>query len=172
MLQRVGIAQALINDPEVVFLDEPMSGLDPIGRRDVRSLILRLRDEGRTVFFSSHILSDAETLCSRVAVLARGRLVATGALSEMLAFQARGWEVVVEGLNERAAAGMTITPRRIQQIGAGRATLEFEPELDATRIAQAVAAAGATLVSIAPVRASLEDFFMQQVAVADWERMG
>jgi ABC-2 type transport system ATP-binding protein len=173
MLQRVGIAQALINDPEVVFLDEPMSGLDPIGRRDVRSLILRLRDEGRTVFFSSHILSDAETLCSRVAVLARGRLVATGALSEMLAFQARGWEVVVEGLvDERVAAGMTPTPRRIQQIGAGRATLEFDPQLDATRIAQAVAAAGATLVSIAPVRASLEDFFVQQVAVADWERMG
>jgi ABC-2 type transport system ATP-binding protein len=172
MLQRVGIAQALINDPDVVFLDEPMSGLDPIGRRDVRSLILRLRDEGRTVFFSSHILSDAETLCSRVAVLVRGRLVATGALSEMLAFQARGWEVVVEGLDERAAAGMTLAPRRIQQIGAGRANLEFEPELDATRIAQAVEASGATLVSIAPVRASLEDFFMQQVAGADWERMG
>ena len=76
MLQRVGIAQALINDPELVILDEPMSGLDPLGRRDVRALILRLRDRGCTVFFSSHVLSDAEALCSRVAILAKGRLVA------------------------------------------------------------------------------------------------
>src|SRR5688572_8569591 len=74
MIQRVGIAQALINDPEVVFLDEPMSGLDPLGRREVRELILRLRDRGCTVFFSSHVLSDAEALCSRVAILAKGRL--------------------------------------------------------------------------------------------------
>ena len=76
MLQRVGIAQALINDPELVIFDEPMSGLDPLGRRDVRALILRLRDRGCTVFFSSHVLSDAEALCSRVAILAKGRLVA------------------------------------------------------------------------------------------------
>ena len=80
MLQRVGIAQALINDPEVVFLDEPMSGLDPLGRRDIRTLILRLRDRGCTVFFSSHVLSDAEALCSRVAILAGGRLVTAGRL--------------------------------------------------------------------------------------------
>ena len=78
MVQRVGIAQALVNEPEVVFLDEPMSGLDPLGRREVRELILKLRDEGRTVFFSSHVLSDAEALCSRVAILAKGRLVASG----------------------------------------------------------------------------------------------
>ena len=78
MLQRVGIAQALLNDPEVIFLDEPMSGLDPLGRRDVRALILELRDQGRTVFFSSHILADAEALCRRVAVVAGGRLAASG----------------------------------------------------------------------------------------------
>src|SRR5439155_17020770 len=76
MLQRVGIAQALVNDPELVIFDEPMSGLDPLGRREVRSLILRLRDRGCTVFFSSHVLSDAEALCNRVAILAQGRLVA------------------------------------------------------------------------------------------------
>src|SRR5438132_1184288 len=75
MLQRVGMAQALVNDPEIVILDEPMSGLDPLGRRDVRSLILRLRDRGCTAFFSSHVLSDAEALCNRVAILANGRLV-------------------------------------------------------------------------------------------------
>src|SRR5436189_1055621 len=78
MLQRVGIAQALVNEPELVIFDEPMSGLDPLGRRDVRTLILKLRDEGRTVFFSSHVLSDAEALCSQAAILAHGKLVAGG----------------------------------------------------------------------------------------------
>src|SRR6187402_1103427 len=97
MLQRVGIAQALINDPELVIFDEPMSGLDPLGRRDVRALILRLRDRGCTVFFSSHVLSDAEAVCSQVAILARGRLVTAGRLSDMQPFQASGWEMVVAG---------------------------------------------------------------------------
>src|SRR5438046_3873574 len=81
MLQRVGIAQALLNDPDVVIFDEPMSGLDPLGRRDVRALILGLRDRGCTVFFSSHVLADAEALCSRVAILARGRLIEIGRAS-------------------------------------------------------------------------------------------
>src|SRR5213592_4701656 len=94
MIQRVGIAQALVNDPDLVIFDEPMSGLDPIGRRDVRALILRLRDRGCTVFFSSHVLSDAEALCSRVAILAKGRLVTAGRLHEMLAFEVKGWELV------------------------------------------------------------------------------
>src|SRR5688572_18246860 len=102
MIQRVGIAQALLNDPEVVFLDEPMSGLDPLGRRDVRSLILELRDQGRTVFFSSHILADAEALCSRVAVVAGGRLAAAGRLSDMAQFKVRGWEIVASNLSPAA----------------------------------------------------------------------
>ena len=103
MLQRVGLAQALLNEPEVVFLDEPMSGLDPIGRRMVRELILGLRDRGATVFFSSHILSDAEAVCSRVAILAGGRLVASGRLTDLLAFGVKGWEVVVEGADAGGA---------------------------------------------------------------------
>src|SRR6266513_6522256 len=98
MLQRVGIAQALVNEPELVIFDEPMSGLDPLGRRDVRALILALRDRGCTVFFSSHVLSDAEALCSRVAILARGRLVASGSLNEMLEFRAGGWELIIAGV--------------------------------------------------------------------------
>src|SRR6188768_2768650 len=98
MIQRVGIAQALVNDPEVVFFDEPMSGLDPLGRREVRNLILSLRDRGCTVFFSSHVLSDAEALCNRVAVLAHGTLVANGRISDLQAFEIRGWELIVSGL--------------------------------------------------------------------------
>ncbi len=137
MLQRVGIAQALINDPELVILDEPMSGLDPLGRRDVRALILRLRDRGCTVFFSSHVLSDAEALCSRVAILAKGRLVAAGRLTEMLAFQARGWELVVAGV-ERAGR----SPRSARasaasvRIGEGRYTLELPLEPPPERLAR------------------------------------
>src|SRR5919106_330476 len=99
MLQRVGIAQALVNDPEVVFFDEPMSGLDPLGRREIRQLILQLRDRGCTVFFSSHVLSDAEALCSRVAILAGGKLVAEGHLPELLALRVRGGELVVSGVS-------------------------------------------------------------------------
>src|SRR5260221_3171844 len=112
MLQRVGIAQALVNEPDLVILDEPMSGLDPIGRRDVRAMILRLRDRGCSVFFSSHVLSDAEALCSRVAILAKGRLVASGRLSEILAFSVRGWELVVADLPEQVlgAIGTPVTP--------------------------------------------------------------
>src|SRR6187399_799847 len=122
MLQRVGIAQALVNDPELVILDEPMSGLDPLGRRDVRSLILRLRDRGCTVFFSSHVLSDAEALCSRVAIMAKGRLLTTGRLTEMLAFQARGWELVVSGTSEPAIAALGPRVRRSVRIDEGRYT--------------------------------------------------
>src|SRR6185369_12220819 len=106
MLQRVGIAQALINDPELVIFDEPMSGLDPLGRRDVRALILRLRDAGCTVFFSSHVLSDAEALCNRVAILAKGRLITSGRLTDMLALRAGGWELVVAGATDALIASL------------------------------------------------------------------
>jgi ABC-2 type transport system ATP-binding protein len=119
MLQRVGIAQALVNDPDVVFLDEPMSGLDPLGRRDIRQLILRLRDRGCTVFFSSHVLSDAEALCSRVAILARGRLVASGLLSDLLAFQVRGWELVVHNVTAAAVEAATRRGDVVQAIQLG-----------------------------------------------------
>src|SRR3954454_5928711 len=125
MLQRVGIAQALLNDPEVIFLDEPMSGLDPIGRRDVRSLILDLRDQGRTVFFSSHILADAEALCRRVAVVAGGRLAASGTLTDILAFQVRGWELIMSGLLPDMVSRVRPAVRRVTEISPGRYSLEL-----------------------------------------------
>ncbi len=164
MIQRVGIAQALLNDPEVIFLDEPMSGLDPLGRRDVRSLILELRDQGRTVFFSSHILADAEALCRRVAVVAGGRLAASGTLTEILAFQVHGWELVVSNLTPEVLARVKPSVRQTTEISPGRYALELSLEQAPDRILGDLAAAGATLVSLNPLRDTLEDFFMKRVA--------
>jgi ABC-2 type transport system ATP-binding protein len=163
MLQRVGIAQALVNDPELVIFDEPMSGLDPLGRRDVRALILRLRDRGCTVFFSSHVLSDAEALCSEVAILARGRLVATGRLTEMLAFRARGWEMVVAGVSDALAGALASRARKAVRIGEGRYVLDLPLDPPPDRLLAEIAAGGAHLVSLNPIRETLEDFFVEQV---------
>jgi ABC-2 type transport system ATP-binding protein len=172
MLQRVGIAQALINDPELVFLDEPMSGLDPLGRREIRQLILRLRDRRCTVFFSSHVLADAETLCSRVAILANGRLITAGRLSEMLAFQVHGWELVVSGLSEVALTrarqcGHVVRATRLAE---GRYALELPLTPPPERTLAELVGQGASLVSLTPMRDTLEDFFVRQVSAATQSR--
>jgi len=167
MLQRVGIAQALINEPELVILDEPMSGLDPLGRRDVRNLILRLRDRGCTVFFSSHVLSDAEALCNRVAILARGRLVTSGRLTDMLALRARGWELIVAGASDALIA--SLGPRVVQstKISEGRYTLELPLQPPPERLLADLTAGGARLASLNPVRETLEDLFVDAVTSPD-----
>jgi ABC-2 type transport system ATP-binding protein len=164
MIQRVGIAQTLLNDPEVIFLDEPMSGLDPLGRREVRSLILELRDQGRTVFFSSHILSDAEALCSRVAVVAGGRLAATGRLSDMLAFEIRGWELVIADLRPDVLARITGQLQKTTEISPQRYALELPLQVAPERMLADLTATGARLVSLNPIRDTLEDFFVRRVA--------
>jgi ABC-2 type transport system ATP-binding protein len=163
MLQRVGIAQALINDPELVIFDEPMSGLDPLGRRDVRALILRLRDRGCTVFFSSHVLSDAEALCSRVAILAKGHLVTAGRLHEMLAFEVHGWELVASGVGDALARALEPRARRIVRISEGRYTIELPLDPPPDRVLAEIAAAGASLVSLNPLRDTLEEFFVKEI---------
>jgi ABC-2 type transport system ATP-binding protein len=170
MIQRVGIAQALINDPEVVFLDEPMSGLDPLGRRDVRSLILDLRQQGRTVFFSSHILSDAEALCSRVAVVAGGRLAAAGRLTDMMAFEVHGWELVMDGLSPEVVERLRPQARSVREISPGRYSIEIAAELAPHKVLADLVATGATLISLNPVRDTLEDFFVKWVAKAGTAR--
>src|SRR5262245_7109059 len=164
MLQRVGIAQALINDPDLVIFDEPMSGLDPLGRRDVRALILRLRDRGCTVFFSSHVLSDAETLCSRVAILAKGRLMTSGRLTDMLAFRVRGWDLVASSVSDRLLQSLSARAAKVTKIGDDRYTFELPLDQAPDRILAELSAAGATTVSLNPVRDTLEDLFVQQVA--------
>ncbi len=163
MLQRVGIAQALINDPELLLLDEPMSGLDPLGRRDIRRLILELRDRGCTIFFSSHILSDAETLCSRVGILAAGRLVASGRLSEILAFEARGWELVMDGLTAPVLDRVQARIVRTTKIADGRYALELPLQPSPESLVRELAASGGRLISLNPIRETLEDFFVREV---------
>ena len=163
MLQRVGIAQALLNDPEVIFLDEPMSGLDPLGRREVRALIIELREQGRTIFFSSHILSDAEALCSRVAVVAGGRLAALGTLAELAEFEVRGWELVVANLTPHLLDRVRPNTTRVLKIGPDRYSLELSLAKPPDQILSELVAAGASVVSLNPLRSTLEDFFVQRV---------
>jgi ABC-2 type transport system ATP-binding protein len=165
MLQRVGLAQALINDPEVVVLDEPMSGLDPVGRRQVRDLIAALRTAGTTVFFSSHIIADIEVLCDRVAILARGRLAHVGRLDELRQrVDAAGHlEITVEGVAVTALAEALakLEGVRVTATPAG-ARIEVPAERDVDAALAAARGCGARLVSVQPVRQSLEDLFVGQ----------
>jgi ABC-2 type transport system ATP-binding protein len=163
MVQRVGIAQALINDPEVVFLDEPMSGLDPLGRREVRNLILSLRDRGCTVFFSSHVLSDAEALCDRVAVLAHGKLAASGRISDLQAFEIRGWELIVSALGAEVLERHRARIQRVTPLGDQRYSLELPLAPAPEILMHELLAGGAKLVSLNPIRDTLEDFFVKTV---------
>ena len=166
MVQRVGLAQAILNDPEVVFLDEPMSGLDPLGRRDVRDLILALRKRGCTVFFSSHILSDAEALCDRVAIVAQGKLAAAGHLNELLAFELQGWELVLSDVPAPLAASLASRFGTVTTLSNGRVAVKLAAEAEPDRVISALRAEGARLESLNPIRSSLEDFFMQHVRTA------
>lgn len=161
MLQRVGLAQSLVNDPEIVFLDEPMSGLDPVGRREVRDLIASLRDEGKTVFMCSHILSDIEVLCDRVAILKRGRLAQTGHLDELrqrpddphqLELIATGADAVA--LKQLLPDGhITPTPSGLR--------IEISAENEIEAVLAALRKAGGKVVSIQPVKQSLEELFLE-----------
>ena len=162
MVQRVGIAQALINDPELVFLDEPMSGLDPLGRREVRDLILELKAEGKTIFFSTHILSDAEVLCDRVAILNRGRLHGCGELGEILSLGVAVTEVVLENPGEELLKELRLYTRSVVRTGE-HVRLEVPAESDVARVLALVVRHTAKIVSVNPVKMSLEDYFMAQM---------
>ena len=167
MLQRVGLAQSLINDPEVVFLDEPMSGLDPVGRREIRELIAGLRDKGKTVFMSTHILSDIEALCDEVAILRAGKLAAAGKLDELLTSDdaTRALEINVQGVEFDAIreqvefiAGASIQPKP------NGANIQVIDESDIEAVLQITRTAGGRLASIQPVKQSLEELFVKETS--------
>ena len=166
MTQRLGIAQALINDPEVLFLDEPMSGLDPLGRREVRDLILRLKAEGKTVFFSTHILSDAEMLCDRVAILNQGRLEGCGELRQILGLEVQTVEIVLEDPAPELVDELAPLSRSRVRTGR-RVRFAIPAECDVNRILDGALHQGARIVSVNPVRVSLEDYFVDRVRVGN-----
>lgn len=162
MLQRVGLAQALIHDPEVMFLDEPMSGLDPLGRREVRDLIVGLRAQGKTIFFSSHILTDVEAMCDRVAILNKGRLIESGKLSEILKTRSNELDVVVSGVSEQALADIRSFAVAVSA-SPDTARIRLNSDRDLERLLELTHQTGGRIVSVTPVRESLEDLFVREV---------
>jgi ABC-2 type transport system ATP-binding protein len=163
MLQRVGIAQALINDPELVVLDEPMSGLDPVGRKEVRDLILRLKESGKTILFSSHILHDAELLCDRVAMILKGRLVASGHVSELIdQGTTHSVELVIDHLSPDGLEHLRpLIEKVVVQGDRLLAVLRHPGDVDAAL--DIIRAAKASLISLTPHKSSLEDLFIRMV---------
>src|ERR1700746_988428 len=159
MLRRAGIAQAILHNPKLVFFDEPMSGLDPLGRREVRDLMEQLKQEGKTVFFSTHILSDAEALCDRVAIIHRGALRGVGAVDELTSSVQGKVEVVWQG---------TQVPEFFQTLGmdchaGGDLVRAVIAETDQDAALDALRREGLHLISLTPVRGSLEDYYLQSV---------
>ncbi len=167
MLQRVALAQSLINDPEIVLMDEPMSGLDPTGRREVRELIAGLREKGTTVFMSTHILSDIEALCDEVAILRNGRLAASGNLNDLLT-QTEGTRVLeisvqnveAEAIREQIEfiAGATLSPE------ANGAIIQVLDETDIDAVLNITRKAGGRLSNIQPVKQTLEELFVKETS--------
>jgi len=161
MLQRVGLAQALVNDPEIVFLDEPMSGLDPVGRREVRDLIAALRGEGKTVFMCSHILSDIEVLCDNVAILKGGKVARSGSLDELRAHETNSIEIIATSANSdpaslaallKGVASVSSEPRGLR--------IEVADEKDVDLVLAKLRETNGKLISVNPVKQSLEDLFL------------
>lgn len=162
MLQRIGIAQALINDPKLVILDEPMSGLDPIGRREIRDIILKLKDDGKTVFFSSHILSDAEMICDRVGILNKGKLINVGRLNETLEARIRYIEVIAAGVREDIISKIEEGFERVVRRG-DRIIIRLGNENQVDTIIELIRGGNGKIISIVPQRESLEDYFIKEI---------
>ncbi|HXN52239.1 MAG TPA: ABC transporter ATP-binding protein [Candidatus Acidoferrum sp.] len=159
MLQRVGLAQAILHDPKVVILDEPMSGLDPVGRREVRDIILELKQAGKTVLFSTHILSDAEMLCDRVGVIVGGKLRGVGAPDEIVGMKAQAMEVLFEYVGP--AGGLEALLSKATQTGRRYHMQVAEVDLYATL--QQLGGAGAKILLVTQVKSTLEEYFMHLV---------
>ena len=163
MLQRVGIAQAILHEPQVVFFDEPMSGLDPMGRREVRDLMDQLRQEGKTIFFSTHILSDAEALCDRVAIIHQGELRGVGTVADLTSSTQSNVEITWQG---------TAVPPAVRALGveahlAGNEVRAVVREASQDAVIEALRRERLKLISVVPVRTSLEDYFIQKLNSAE-----
>ncbi|MGE5321621.1 MAG: ABC transporter ATP-binding protein [Actinomycetota bacterium] len=160
MLQRVGIAQAIIHDPEIVFLDEPMSGLDPIGRHEIRELIQALKDAGKTIFFSTHILSDAEALCDRVAVIHKGELRGIGVMNELRSAAGTKSEIIWQGAHALSAVVRDVAEPHVTG-DLVRATVAREQQ---DRVLEKLRQQGAMLISVTPLHGTLEEYFLAKTS--------
>jgi ABC-2 type transport system ATP-binding protein len=171
MLQRLGLAQALMNDPELIVLDEPMSGLDPIGRRLARDLIVEFKQAGKTVFFSTHILSDAESLCDRVALIRRGRVVESGRIEDILRLDVAHMEVLITNIAGDMVGSLPPGVREATPVGERWRVHVDEGALGA--LISAVEKLGGRVLSVLPVRQTLEEHFFEEMGgarlAARWE---
>lgn len=156
MLQRIGIAQALVNDPDILILDEPMSGLDPNGRKQMRDIILGCRNQGKTVIFSSHILSDVEIMCDRAGIIRQGKLQEIVSVGEMLDNKVLHWEIICSSLSEDALYSEYIVHRTDKQV-----LLKIAGEVEAKKMIWDIEQSGGRVVSFGPQRVNLEDFYNQ-----------
>jgi ABC-2 type transport system ATP-binding protein len=160
MQQRVGLAQSLLNDPKLLFLDEPTGGLDPIAHREIRDIILSFREEGRTVFISSHELSEVELICDRVAIINRGVIERQGKLTELL--KGGRIEITVDGIPEKFLSDMAIADANVRALPNG-VLLDMPEENDPNTVIDAVRSSKGTIVSVVPRRKRLEDLFVETV---------
>jgi len=164
MLQRIGLAQALINDPQVIVLDEPTSGLDPVGRKEVRDLILDLKGKGKTVFFSTHIVPDAEMICDRVGIIVAGRLTRVGTLEELLGSEVERIEIAASGFDEAAGNQITRWSVRPPSRHGDKVLFAVNTEKEASQVMEFLLGRGASVHAVHPKRRTLEDLFLQEVA--------
>jgi len=160
MLQRIGLAQTLLNNPTVVILDEPLGGLDPFGRKEMRDIILSLKEKGVTVFFSSHILSDVETICDRVAILYKGRLKALGKLGELLSAKINEWEITAEGLEESKISDLKPHIKKLITQGKEIFIVLDKPDILPT-VLDRINRENARLISLVPRKETLEEYFIR-----------
>ncbi|MBI4364085.1 MAG: ABC transporter ATP-binding protein [Candidatus Latescibacteria bacterium] len=160
MTQRLGICQALLNEPSLLVLDEPMSGLDPIGRAEAKQLLREERDKGTTILLSSHVLSETESLCDRVAILHRGRVHEVGGVSELLSSGVLEWEIAVDSLSDERAAILRSRGHSVQSVGR-RWVVRVERESEVQEVLRDLVQERATIRSVEPRRESLEDYFVR-----------
>jgi ABC-2 type transport system ATP-binding protein len=162
MLQRLGMAQALLNDPELVILDEPMSGLDPRGRKEIRDLILELKKQGKTIFFSTHILPDVEMICDRVGIIHQGRLVQLGRLDQILSAEVESVDLQVKGLGPGSQAALEALGASALEQG-GRWLIRVPGEAAAEQVLALVRQHHGKLIALNPHRETLEEYFLRQI---------
>ena len=161
MMQRMGVCQALLHDPELLILDEPFSGLDPIGRKEIRELILEQRKLGKTVIITSHVLHDVEAMADRVAIIQRGKLVAYGALAELLRPEVRRVELELSAVDDALHAQLAQAAAELREVS-GRLFVVIEGDQRATELLKAVVESGAIVHSVTPHRETLEDLFVRK----------